>query len=169
MSQFKFCPLCGGRLGRKKPPVDEKTRDVCRQCGFIFYQNPAPTVLAVIEKGDKILLTKRVINPYKGYWDLPGGFVEIGQNLEKALVKEIKEELGAEVKSFAFLGSFSSQYRIKKKREKLVGVAFRVKLKRTDFKIGSDISEAKWFSKNALPKITPHADVQKTLQKILRH
>ena len=117
MSKFKFCPLCGGKLRRKKPLGDEKTREVCQKCGFIFYQNPTPAVLAVIEKKGKILLTKRAINPYKGYWDLPGGFVEIGQNLEEALAKEIKEELGVEIKSFSFLASFPSQYKIKKKRE----------------------------------------------------
>lgn len=166
-SKFKFCPLCQGRLRRKRQPQDEYSRLVCQSCGFIFYQNPIPTVLAVIEKGNKVLLCKRAKRPYKGYWDLPGGFVEIGQNLEVALKEEIKEELGVEVKSFSFFCSFPSTYRIKKMTEDLVGIVFKVKLKSLDFKPGSDVSQVGWFDKKSLPKLPPHPDVQKTFKKLL--
>ena len=92
-NKFKFCPLCSARLVKKKHPQDEHKRLTCQKCGFIFYQNPTPTVLAIIQKGNKILLTKRAISPYKGWWDIPGGFVETGQNLEQA-VRQSKKSWG---------------------------------------------------------------------------
>ena len=165
--KLKFCPLCGGKLKIKRMPKDEHPRQVCSACGFILYCNPVPTVLAIVERGNKILLTKRGIAPHKGYWDLPGGFVEIGQNLEDALRQEIKEELGVEVKSLTYYGSFVSKYKILKMTEDIVGSAFKVKLKSEDFKPGSDVDDVRWFDKDNLPKVAPFGDAQTALKKLL--
>ena len=143
VNQFKYCLLCGGNLIRKNHDHDEHTRLTCKNCGFILFQNPTPTVLAIIEKEvsevpkvseaskarGEILLVKRAIEPYKGYWDLPGGFVEIGQNLETALKQEIKEEIGVEVNSLIYFGSFISNYQANKICEPICCTIFKVTLK----------------------------------------
>ena len=93
---FKFCPKCSGDLTRKSENLL-----VCQKCKFELYLNPKPTNAAILEneKGE-ILLVKRKIPPKEGFWDLPGGFVEVGESAEEAIVREVKEELGISEKKF---------------------------------------------------------------------
>ena len=166
---FKFCPRCAGQLKSRVPGSRSCHWLVCQKCHNTLYLNPHPTVLAIIEDKTKtkILLVKRAVNPYKNMWDVPGGFVEVGQNLETAIKQEIKEELGAEVKSLTYFDSFVSVYPHQGVDEDVVGVAFRVQVKNQSFKPADDISEAKWFDKNNLPKTAPLADVQQAIGKLV--
>lgn len=166
--KFSFCPLCGYKLITKFMPLDGEKRLVCSNCGFVFYQNPPPTVLAFVEKGNKVLLVKRAINPYKGYWDLPGGFVEIGQTIESALKQEIKEELGVEINTMSFISSFAAYYKIKHLKEEVINLIFKVTLTRENFKIGSDVTDAKWFLKTNLPKLVPQKAVKIAFEKLIQ-
>lgn len=149
-------------------PLDGDKRLVCSNCGFVVYQNPVPTVLAYISKGDKVLLVKRAINPYKGYWDLPGGFVELGQTIESALKREIKEELGVEINTMSFISSFTAYYQIKHMKEEVVNLIFKVTLQKENFIVSSDAASAKWFSKNHLPKLVPQKAVKNAFEKLLK-
>lgn len=168
---FKFCPLCSGKLSKKNHDHDELVRLTCEKCGFIVFQNPTPTVLAIIErkisKGEELLLVKRAIEPYKGYWDLPGGFVEKGQNLETALKQEIKEETGLLVYGLKYFDSFVSNYQVKHLIEPICCCVFKALVKPGKLKPGSDVSKAKWFNKKKLPQMVPHKDVKQIIKKIL--
>lgn len=90
MNNYKYCPLCatplssGLRHGR--------TRLYCPHCSFINYENPLPTTVALAELNRKIILIKRGIEPLKGIWTLPSGFMEIGETPEQACLRELKEE-----------------------------------------------------------------------------
>ena len=96
-SSYKYCPVCAGRLINK--PSAKLGHLTCRQCGFIFYQNSKPTSSAfIINSLGQVLLAKRAINPKKGYWDSPGGFLENGEAPLAGLNREIKEELGVRLK-----------------------------------------------------------------------
>ena len=94
--KYSFCPKCGNKL--KIVKHENKTRLQCASCGFIFYQNAKPTASVLIEnnKGE-ILLTRRAIEPLKGYWDTAGGFCEEDEHPENAARREIKEELGIDI------------------------------------------------------------------------
>ncbi len=94
-SQYKFCPSCATPLQRKR--VDEKQRLVCPNCGFIFWSNPKPTTSIILTKNHKVLLLKRAHEPFKGYWVLPGGYVEYDEGPQTTIVRETKEETGLEV------------------------------------------------------------------------
>ena len=163
-----YCPLCRGSFESKKIEPDEDLRLVCFDCGYVHYQNPTPTVLAIIEKKGKLLLVKRQRDPYKDYWDLPGGFLEIGQNLEEALRAEIREELGVGMKSATYFKSSVSFYKTKHGVENIVGVAFKVKVDSHDFMPGSDALEVLFFEKDNLPQITPLKDVQESINKLIK-
>ncbi len=80
------------------PDGDDKPRRVCQTCDFIDYQNPKIVAGAVVTKGDQILLCKRAIEPRKGYWTLPAGFMELGENVEDAARREAQEEALADIR-----------------------------------------------------------------------
>ena len=87
---LKYCPTCGADAFRS---VNAKQLR-CNDCGFVYFQNVAAAAGAVIEAAGKVLLVRRAKEPDRGMLDLPGGFVDPGESLEQALVRELKEELG---------------------------------------------------------------------------
>lgn len=89
------------------PMGDDKERRVCSRCDFIDYQNPKIVAGAVVTKDQKILLCKRAIEPRKGYWTLPAGFMELGETVEEAAMREAQEEACAEISIDALLAVYS--------------------------------------------------------------
>lgn len=78
------------------PPDDDRERSVCTRCGFIDYRNPRIVVGSVAtDDQDRILLCKRAIEPRKGYWTLPAGYMETGESAEAGARREAREEAGA--------------------------------------------------------------------------
>jgi ADP-ribose pyrophosphatase YjhB (NUDIX family) len=104
---FSFCPKCG----HHGFVFDGVKAFTCEKCGFRYYINAATAVAAVLQLPDqRIILTKRKFEPRIGTFDLPGGFVDINERVEDAVKREIREELGIEVKNPAFLASFPNEY-----------------------------------------------------------
>jgi len=165
---YKFCPLCTGKFITRDVLGDEYTRLVCPDCSYIYYSNPHPTVIAIIEKKDQLLLVKRKNDPHAGFWDLPGGFVESGQNLETALAAELEEEIGVGIKSSQYFASFVSKYPTQHMKRSIVGIAFKVEVASENFQAKSDVTAVKYFPKNDLPKIAPLQDVQLAIKKLLK-
>lgn len=93
MSLFKFCPSCASTHFS----FPDNRRFLCDDCGFTYYHNIAAAVAIVFTLEDKVLFTVRNVNPDKGKWDLPGGFIDPNETAEEAACREIKEELGIEI------------------------------------------------------------------------
>lgn len=89
------------------PPGDDKERRVCQRCDFIDYQNPKIVAGAVVLKDDQILLCKRAIEPRKGCWTLPAGFMELGESVEEAAKREAYEEALARIEIDRLLAVYS--------------------------------------------------------------
>ena len=105
--RFRFCPACGA----EGFSFDGEKLFTCTSCGFSYYINPAPAVVAIIESGEgRIVITRRKLEPRAGYLDLPGGFVDIMESAEEALRREVREELGIEIESPVFIGTFPNEY-----------------------------------------------------------
>jgi mutator protein MutT len=104
---LKFCPFCGS-----KPFVwDNKKSHHCIACKRRLYTNAAGAVVALIENQQhEILFTLRKFDPAKGKLDLPGGFIDLGEKAEDAVVREVKEELNLEVNAITFFGTFPNTY-----------------------------------------------------------
>lgn len=101
-SELKFCPSCGSP-GLTRP---ERKNIACAVCDFVLYFNPGTAVCALIlDEQSRLLITTRAHDPYKGYWDLPGGFVDPGESAEAALGREIQEELNLTVSGMFYLCS----------------------------------------------------------------
>ena len=89
------------------PEGDDKERSVCQRCDFIDYQNPKIVAGSVVVKDGKILLCKRAIEPRKGYWTLPAGFMELGESVEEGAMREAQEEALADIKIDRLLAVYS--------------------------------------------------------------
>ncbi len=89
----RFCPFCAGKLERISH--DGRSRLYCKRCDTIHYENPLPATAALVFNGDgQLLLVKRGMDPSKGEWCLPGGFVEVDESPGEGVLRELKEETG---------------------------------------------------------------------------
>ncbi len=94
---MKFCNQCGAPVRLRVPEGDTLPRYVCEACGTIHYQNPRLVVGCVPEHEGRILLCRRAIEPRRGYWTVPAGFLENGETLQQAAARESLEEALAQV------------------------------------------------------------------------
>lgn len=107
--EYAFCPKCGGSFERKVLKPSEPLRHVCRACGFVFFLDPKVAVGTIITVQDRILLLKRGIEPGYGKWVFPGGFVDRGEPVEDAAIREAKEEIQLDVRIARLLNVYSYQ------------------------------------------------------------
>lgn len=92
--------------------LSDLPRRVCPACGYIYWNNPLPVAgAAVIDAGGRILLARRAVEPRLGYWNLPSGYLEFGESIEEAAVREVREETGLEVALTGFLISAGAGHR----------------------------------------------------------
>lgn len=95
---MNYCSNCGhGPVSRQIPAGDTRERFVCTKCDVIHYQNPRNVGGTVPVWGEQILLCKRAIEPRRGYWTLPAGFMELGETTSECAARETLEEAGARV------------------------------------------------------------------------
>ncbi|MCF7957403.1 MAG: NUDIX domain-containing protein [Phycisphaerae bacterium] len=106
---FKLCPTCGGR--DLKMPCEKSL--VCSDCDFTYYHNTGAAVAGIIVQDSKVLLTVRAREPFKGMFDLPGGFIDYREDAEVALKREIREELNIEISQMQFLLTAPNLYHYK--------------------------------------------------------
>jgi len=104
----RFCPACGGALSLRQIKAGEPERLVCRACGRVEYLDPKVAACVVPEREGRILLLRRSINPGRGKWVMPGGFVDRGELPAEAAVREAAEEVGLRVEVGPLIGVFGN-------------------------------------------------------------
>jgi ADP-ribose pyrophosphatase YjhB (NUDIX family) len=96
---FRFCPVCGGQLEPRLLKNGDPVRLVCASCGFVFYLDPKLAVGTIIsDERNRVVLVKRAIEPGYGKWVFPGGYVDRGEEVQRAAIREAREETGLEVR-----------------------------------------------------------------------
>ncbi len=104
---FRYCPKCGSP---DFAPDTEKSLK-CKSCGFRYFINMSASVAAIIRnQNNEVLFTVRKHDPAAGMLDLPGGFIDLGETAENALVREIQEELNLNISMMKFIGTFPNKY-----------------------------------------------------------
>lgn len=120
---LKYCPRCGS----KDFVAHEGLSLKCGQCGFHFFINAAAAVAAlIVDSKGKLMLVTRGVEPDYGKLDLPGGFVDPGESVEEALLRELNEELGISVQKYEYLGSAPNEYTFSEFSVFTVDMAFKV-------------------------------------------
>jgi 8-oxo-dGTP diphosphatase len=105
--EYRFCPKCGGGLASKLVKNGEPERLVCERCSFIFYLDPKVVAGTVFTIDGGIVLLRRGVEPSLGKWVFPGGYVDRGESVAAAAVRETKEESCLDVRLASILGVYS--------------------------------------------------------------
>ncbi|MBI3989361.1 MAG: NUDIX hydrolase [candidate division NC10 bacterium] len=106
--QYRFCPRCGHPLASRKLKEHEPERLICRGCDFIFFLDPKVAVGTILPLDGGVVLLKRGIHPGYGRWVFPGGFVDRGEAVEEAAIREAREEANLEIRIGRLLNVYSS-------------------------------------------------------------
>ena len=94
---MRYCSLCGETVSLRVPVGDNLPRHVCNACSTVHYSNPKIVAGCIVTFGTEILVCKRAIEPRRGYWTLPAGFMEHGESVLGAAAREAREEACVEV------------------------------------------------------------------------
>ncbi|MCJ9428105.1 NUDIX hydrolase [Kordiimonas marina] len=127
------------------PEGDERERLVCKDCGFIAYENPRIITGSVVEHDGKIMLCRRAINPQHGKWTIPAGFLELGEAPAEGAVREAYEEATARIEIRDLLAVYSVR------RISQVQMMYRARLASPEFAPGYESLEVGLFAWEDIP------------------
>jgi 8-oxo-dGTP diphosphatase len=163
-SRARHCLACG--TGLQTTRREGRRRRRCPRCGWTFYDNPAPAAVAIVEGRGGILLARRAAPPYKDTWDLPGGFLEAGELPDRALIRELHEELSARAVITRFHGFSIDRYG--PGGIPILAMVYVVRLAGRP-SARSDVAEVRWFRRDAIPwRQIGFPSIKRTLRAHLR-
>lgn len=146
LKKYKFCPKCGGNFEHQG---GNHLR--CDQCSYNYFVNQAPTAgVLIFNEKNEVMLAKRKFEPKKGTWQSVGGFVGLDEDLETALAREAKEELGIEVKMRQYLGSFPENYEFGGVAVPFLAIYFIVDIVSGTPRPADDVEEIRYFGVDEL-------------------
>ena len=149
MQDYKYCPVCAARL--QEDHIEGRTRLNCPDCGWIHYKNPLPVVACLVSsKKGELLLIRRKLQPCKGQWALPGGFMEMDESVEEAGRRELLEETGLKGKPGRLIGVCAQESRL---YGAIVMMGMEYLVDDETLAPGDDAMEAKFFPRDQLPEI----------------
>jgi 8-oxo-dGTP diphosphatase len=143
--ELRFCPVCGGRLNDTALKLNEPSRLVCTECAFVYYLDPKVVACALVERDGAVALLKRDIEPQKGKWVMPGGYVDRGEPVETAAVRETLEECGLTIRIGPLLGAYSYPGKL------AVVIVYVAGVLAGELHARDETAEAEWFAPEAIP------------------
>jgi ADP-ribose pyrophosphatase YjhB (NUDIX family) len=144
---LQYCPRCAAPLIVRLLPTEDRPRLVCDR-GHILYVNPKLVVGVIPERGGRILLLRRAIEPRYGFWTFPGGFMEIDESVEECAAREALEETGILVKISGLVGVYS---RPGPHGPAIVSIVYRGRVGAGRVKAGREALETRWFKPDEVP------------------
>lgn len=141
---WKLCPRCGNQLTRGANVVE------CATCGFFLYGHSAVTASALPEDDQgRVLLAQRAIEPFRGLWDLVGGFLGEGEHPLDGLRREVEEETGLEFEPGRLLGIWMGDY----DGRATLNPIWLGRFREGELRAADDVAELRWFGASELPAV----------------
>ena len=146
MDAYTYCPTCGGGLESRSLKLGDPDRLVCTRCGYVFYLDPKVAVGTIIDDGrGRVVLVKRAIEPGYGKWVFPGGYVDRGEHVLAAALREAREEVGLTVEIAGLVDIYSYAGRTP------VILVYAATLLGGDLQVDEEGLEARWFGREEIP------------------
>jgi len=163
MKEKKKCYYCGNDLIKKD--IEGRERLYCNVCNVPIYENPIPATSAVVLKDDTVLLVKRGVEPHKGEWCLPGGFMELDETPEESCLRELKEETNLDGTSPILQGVYLSRNPF---YNSVALIGYYVQSTEGEAIAGDDSTEVRYFPFDNLPDI-PFRSHRKLLKDTMKN
>jgi 8-oxo-dGTP diphosphatase len=141
LDDWTMCPRCGSQL----TPGDGLVE--CGACGFVHYAHSAVTASALPEDGGRVLLARRALDPFRGAWDVVGGFVAEGEHPVDGLLREVREETGLDFEVGELLGIWMGDYA----GRATLNLFWRGRFSSGEPRAADDVDELRWFAPAELP------------------
>ncbi len=147
-SEVKYCPRCGNalisahRAGRARP--------VCPSCDWIYFPDPKVAAAVLVEQDEKVLLVRRIMQPYQGFWTLPAGFVDAGEDPARAAERECLEETGLIVQVIGIFDIVSGQ---EHPAGAHIVIVYHASIVEGELTAGDDADGVGFFDRNNLPPL----------------
>ncbi len=147
-NQIHFCPHCGTAttlaesFGRQRP--------VCPNCGWVYFADPKVASAVLVEQDGRLLLVRRVNEPFRGLWTLPAGFVDAGEDPARAAERECLEETGLQVRATKVLEIFAGR---EHPRGADFVIVYLAEVEGGELQAGDDADQVEWFTRSALPPL----------------
>ena len=146
LDAWRFCPRCRGEL-----ELDGR-RAACSSCGFEAWASSAPTANAlVVDERGRVLLARRAVEPFKGRWDILGGFLEENEHPLDGLRRELREETGLEVEPEEFLCATVDRYGDSSGAPWTLNLVWTARASGGEPVPADDVAELQWFGADELP------------------
>jgi ADP-ribose pyrophosphatase YjhB (NUDIX family) len=144
---WQHCPRCAAALERDEECVR------CPACGLRHYAASAPTVSAfLLDDEGRILLARRGVEPDKGQWDVPGGFLGEGEDPLDGLRRELREEAEIEIEVGDFVGVFADTYGYGDEERHVLNLVWEARIASGEPTPHDDVAELRWFARDSLPE-----------------
>jgi 8-oxo-dGTP diphosphatase len=143
--EYRFCPTCAGPLEARLLKKGDPERLVCARCGQVLYLDPKVAVGTIIQADERLVLVRRAIEPGYGLWVFPGGYVDRGEEVQAAAIREAKEEAGLDVRIDGLLNIYSYAHR------SLIVIVYGATAVGGELCADDECLEAGWFGKDEIP------------------
>jgi 8-oxo-dGTP diphosphatase len=148
MADVNYCIRCGELL--KITFVSGTNRPACENCGWVYFPDPKVAAAGLISDGNRILLVRRSVDPSRGKWTLPAGFIDAGEDPRKAVERECLEETGLCVEVDSLLDVIFGQEHSKGAH---IVIVYRVNVLSGTMRPGDDVDQVEFFLLDKLPEI----------------
>lgn len=146
LEDWRYCPRCRTEL------EGDRSRLECSECGFVVYASSKATASAlVVDDEGRVLLGRRAVEPFRGLWDTPGGFLEEGEHPLDGLRRELLEETGLEIEPVEFLGIWMDRYGGDSSAQATLNLYWTARIVSGEATPADDVAELAWFAPNELP------------------
>ena len=143
---LSHCPICGGVLEMREVPGEERERLVCATCGHIAYVNPRLVVTAIpVTAAGEVVLLRRGIEPGRGLWAPPGGFLEVDETPTEAAARETLEEIGLVIEPGEIIGLYA------RLEAAIVVLAYEARIVGGELRTSPEALEVRTFRPEAIP------------------